>query len=96
MKINATLPGGDCPRTFALNGRLGWTVFQLAKAGNRGVTPLEVPAPRWSGYVHDLRKLGIPIETRMEPHEGMYAGHHARYTLAPDVVVTLPGQGGQE
>jgi hypothetical protein len=34
--------------------------------------------------VFDLRELGIPIETIMEPHEGNYPGLHARYVLACD------------
>ena len=26
MKIDVTLEGGDCPLTFKLSGRLGWTM----------------------------------------------------------------------
>lgn len=95
MLIHATLPGGDCPRTFELNGRLGWTMVQLAKAGQRGVTAQEVPALRWSAYVHDLRRMGVPIETEMEAHEGQYAGRHARYRLCCDVSIRVLGQEGQ-
>jgi hypothetical protein len=58
MNIHAILVGGDCFCAFELNDRLGWTMFQLAKAGPRGVSPLEPPALRWSCYVHGLRKLG--------------------------------------
>jgi hypothetical protein len=69
---------------------LGWTLFHLAKSGTTGITTIERPAPRWSAYVHELRKMGIQIETEMEPHEGAYSGHHARYRLACEVqVITL-------
>jgi len=36
----------------------------LQAAGERGCTPIDHPGPRWSGYVHDLRKLGLVIETK--------------------------------
>ncbi len=91
MRIQAQLPGGERPRTFELKGRLGWTMYQLAQAGPRGVTPLECPALRWSGYIFDLRKMGIPIETEMEEHAGAYRGRHARYRLTCDATVTLVG-----
>ena len=87
MHINVTLLGGECPRTFELNGRLGWTMTQLANAGAKGVTTIERPAPRWSGYVHDLRRRGIPIETEMVAHGGAYKGRHARYRLSCDVAL---------
>jgi hypothetical protein len=87
MHINVTLLGGECPRTFELNGRLGWTMAQLVKAGAKGVTTIERPALRWSGYVHDLRKRGVPIETEMVEHGGTYSGHHARYKLTCDATL---------
>ena len=89
MKIQVTLNLSKQIRTFELNGRLGWAMAELAKAGPGGVTPIERPAPRWSGYVHDLRGLGIPIDTEMVPHGGAYSGHHARYRLACDVSLTF-------
>ncbi|GLQ25780.1 winged helix domain-containing protein [Sulfitobacter pacificus] len=95
MKIEVTLLS-EQPRTFALKGRLGWAMTQLVDAGPKGLTPITRPAPRWSAYVFDLRELGIPIETEMEPHEGSYPGHHARYRLACDAQVTvLPGGDAQ-
>ncbi len=84
MKVRITLLS-EQSRTFEFDGRLGWTLAELAKAGPRGVATVERPAPRWSAYVHSLRKVGIPIETEMEPHEGTYSGVHARYRLACDV-----------
>lgn len=86
MKIEVTLLS-EPPCTFELRGRLGWAMMQLFEAGAIGVTTIERPAPRWSAYVHELRKLGIQIETKMEPHEGTYAGHHARYRLTREVLI---------
>jgi hypothetical protein len=91
LKIRATLILSEQSRTFDLKGRLGWAMVQLAEAGAKGVTPISRPAPRWSGYVFDLRELGIPIETIMEPHEGNYPGQHARYVLSCDAQVQLLG-----
>lgn len=88
MKIEVAL-SSEQPRTLKLNGRLGWAMAQLVDAGSKGVTPITRPAPRWSGYVFDLRELGIPIETIMEPHEGSYPGQHARYVLTCDASVQL-------
>lgn len=95
MKVNVTLGGGECPRTFILKGRLGWTMYQLAKAGQRGITPLDRPALRLASYVHQLRKKGIPIDTEMENHGGAYKGRHALYRLACEASVTvLATEGG--
>ena len=91
MKIQATLLS-EQSRTFELDGRLGWALAQLANAGARGVTPIIRPAPRWSAYVHKLRKLGFPIDTVMEDHNGPYPGQHARYRLACEVQIKAMGQ----
>lgn len=87
MKIRATLTLSEQSRTFEFKGRLGWAMTQLAEAGPRGVTAITRPAPRWSGYVFDLREIGVPIKTIMEPHEGRYPGQHARYVLTCDAKV---------
>ncbi|WP_281856849.1 winged helix domain-containing protein [Litoreibacter halocynthiae] len=94
MKIQLTLLS-EPTRTFEFQGRLGWTLVQLVEAGPLGVTTIERPAPRWSGYIHDLRKCGIPIETEMEPHKGSYPGQHARYVLTCDAEVKLLDRGEQ-
>ena len=62
-------------------GRDAWALMALKDAGERGVTSIENPAPRWSGYIHNLRRAGIPIETVHEKHGGPYPGTHARYVL---------------
>lgn len=95
MKIEVTLLS-EQPRTFELDGRLGWTLAALAKAGTKGVATVERPAPRRSAYVHDLRKLGIQIETEMEAHDGDYPGQHARYRLACAAQVTVLTDGGAQ
>lgn len=95
MKINVTLGGGECPRTFDLDGRLGWTLFQLAETGQRGITSLERPALRLASYVYQLRQKGIPIDTEMEEHGGAYRGRHALYRLACDAKVTVLASEGR-
>jgi len=91
MKITATLSGGDSPRTYNLDGRLGQTLYQLHRSGPAGVTALNAPAKRLAAYVHSLRKLGFTITTEREPHGGDYPGFHARYRLQCEVALDLQG-----
>ncbi len=78
-KIVARLVDGAID--LGLTGRTAWALLNLVEAGERGCTPIDSPAPRWSGYVHKLRRLGIEIETITEPHGGPFAGSHGRYVL---------------
>ena len=71
-------------------GRDAWALNQLLDAGERGCTPIDNPAPRWSGYVHNLRKLGVDVETIHEPHKGPFPGTHARYVLRSRVTILQP------
>lgn len=64
-----------------VSGRDRWALEALIAAGSQGCTPIDTPGPRWSGYVHNLRTLGVPIETVTEAHDGPFAGTHARYIL---------------
>lgn len=73
-----TTPEAPCQTA---TGRNAWALLALWKAGTQGVTPIDTPAPRWSGYVHNLRRAGVPIETVHEKHGGPYPGTHARYVL---------------
>ncbi|WP_297538318.1 hypothetical protein [Roseovarius sp.] len=75
-----------------VSGRERWALEQLRKAGNKGCTLIDNPAPRWAAYVHDLRAMGVEIETVTEPHEGDFPGHHARYVLRSGV--SLGWEGG--
>ncbi len=93
MKIDVTLTGGEQPRTLTLSGRIGQTIYHLWQAGPAGITAQETPALRLAAYVHSLREMGFAIETQMEPHDGRYSGHHARYILRTAIVVTH-GVGG--
>jgi hypothetical protein len=79
------LPGGD---TVTLTGRDPWAMEQLLAAGECGCTPIDNPAPRWSGYVFNLRQMGFEIETLHEPHNGQFPGTHARYVLRSEVLLT--------
>jgi hypothetical protein len=76
--LEALLPDG---RPFKAKGREAWALHELFVAGEKGVTPRERPAPRWSCYVQRLRKRGVVIETIRERHRGAFAGQHGRYVL---------------
>lgn len=82
---------GDAPYTIindndnvshiTVMGRDRWALECLLASGTKGCTPIDTPGPRWSGYVHNLRNMGVDIETIHEPHGGDFAGTHARYVL---------------
>ena len=70
-------------------GRLAQTMRLLLQCGEDGFTSGDASPLGWarrtSGYIHDLRKLGIPIETRWESlSDGVRIG---RYLLAAQVEV---------
>jgi hypothetical protein len=77
--------GDDDGPAVTVGGREAWALLALMAAGERGCTP--TPGPRWSGYVHDLRKLGVVIETIRERHGGAFPGDHARYVLRSRITV---------
>jgi hypothetical protein len=71
-----------------LRGRYAWTLYALVEAGERGVTPIDRPAPRWSHYVDILRdREGLAIETIEERHGGPFRGWHGRYVLRTPVEI---------
>jgi hypothetical protein len=78
---------GDTREFLRLRGREAWTLASLLEAGEGGLTPLERPAPRWSAYVHTLRKRGLAIDTVEEHHAGPYPGAHGRYVLRTPLTV---------
>ncbi len=82
-------------KELSVKGRDAWTLDRLIKAGKGGVTPLEYPAPRWSGYVFNLRKLGLRITTIREKHGGSFSGQHGRYVLCTPLEVLEVGRDGQ-
>jgi hypothetical protein len=77
---------GDAGLVVTARGREAWALLALMTAGERGCTPIDHPGPRWSGYIHDLRRLGFVIETVREPHSGPFPGDHARYVLKSRVI----------
>lgn len=73
---------GAAPCEIVAKGRDRWALEALMAAGPKGCTPYRNPAaPRWAAYVHNLRALGVAIDTITERHGGPFAGHHARYVL---------------
>lgn len=82
---------GDAPYTvvnsddavshIVINGRDKWALDTLLEAGATGCTPIDNPAPRWSAYVFNLRRMGVQIDTIHEPHGGDFSGLHGRYVL---------------
>lgn len=67
---------------LTLRGRNAWALLELQRAGMKGCTPIDSPGPRWSSYVHQLRRqYGLDIETVHECHSGPFPGTHARYVL---------------
>ena len=86
VKIAFRLQGDDLVRQ--VRGRYAWCLAQLVAAGEKGVTPIERPAPRWSHYVFWLRtEYGLSIETIEEPHGGPFRGWHGRYVLRSRVEI---------
>ena len=73
--------GQDAPFIIQVCGRDRWALECLIKAGAKGCSPIDTPGPRWSGYVFNLRQIGVEIETINEKHEGPFPATHARYVL---------------
>jgi hypothetical protein len=71
----------------SLIGRYARAFRQLKNDNARGCTPIDHPGPRFSSYVHKLRKAGFSIETVTEAHGGPFAGKHARYVLRSETTV---------
>lgn len=80
-KSKFTILSEPKPRALELERRTAWALDVLRKAGDRGIKPLEHPAPRWSAYVATLRAHGIEIDSVREKHAGEFPGHHGRYVL---------------
>ncbi|SEN57591.1 hypothetical protein SAMN05216227_101775 [Pseudorhodobacter antarcticus] len=87
MKIKTKIEAGDTPITLQLKGRLAWTLCELVKAGEAGITPQHNPAPRVSHYVMTLRRKGIAIDTDMQLHGGAFPGEHGVYGLKGAVTI---------
>jgi hypothetical protein len=82
LKTYDVTEGPTVRRIYVATKREAWALDCLRAAGTIGCTPISDPAPRWSGYIHKLRRNHrLNIETVTEPHHGEFAGHHARYVL---------------
>jgi hypothetical protein len=91
LKVSFRISGGP---VVTVIGRDGWALLALRAANENGCTPIDHPGPRWSSYVHKLRKAGLVIETIKEEHGGPFPGEHARYVLRSKV--TLVEEGAHE
>jgi Winged helix domain len=81
LTVKAKVGLGKNGRVVTLRGRDAWALLALQAANDSGCTSIDNPGPRWSGYVHKLRRAGITVETIREPHGGPFPGQHARYVL---------------
>ena len=82
------LPDGHA---FNATGRDAWALLELHRVGAEGCTPIYNPGPRWSAYVHNLkRKHRLDIETVHESHRGEFPGSHARYVLRSSIEIVSP------
>ena len=79
--------------TILVKGRDRWALERLMNAGLAGCTPIDQPAPRWSAYVHKLRRKGVEVETLHERHGPPFEGNHARYVLRCRVAPLADNQG---
>jgi len=66
MRVTLEILDTPEPGPVTVIGRDAWALLELHRAGDCRCTPLTHPGPRWSGYVHKLRKLGLRIETVTE------------------------------
>lgn len=70
------------------NGREAQALIALVEAGPSGITSLDMGRAGWAyrlaAYIGDLRKMGVPIVTEREAHEG---GNHGRYKLSGVVTI---------
>jgi len=87
LALTATIETSTGERTVIVSGRDAWALQKLVNAGQKGCTPIDNPGPRWSGYVFNLRQIGIDIETVHEPHKGQFPGTHARYILRSHITL---------
>ena len=90
LTIKAQINGGQ----IVTVRRDAWALLELQAANDNGCTPINHPGPRWSGYVHKLRNLGIVIETIREGHGGPFSSQHARYVLR-SLITILEKEGGK-
>jgi hypothetical protein len=75
-------------RIARLDGRAGWMLRELVRAGKLGVTTIELPPGiRISHYILLLRKAGFSISSPREAHGGPFPSSHSRYRLETEVTI---------
>ena len=84
---------GETGPVVTVRGRDAWALLKLKAANDSGCTPIDHPGPRWSSYVHKLRKAGLDIETIREAHGHPFPGEHARYVLRTPVTILENDEG---
>jgi hypothetical protein len=87
LLVRFSLSADPIGKVREATGRFAWTLLQLHRAGDAGITSLTNPAPRLSHYVHVLRREGVGISTTPEEHGGAFAGRHGRYRLTTPIEV---------
>jgi hypothetical protein len=51
VKVGLLDDADNVTSTLAFDGRAAWALDQLIRTGERGCTPIDNAAPRWSHYV---------------------------------------------
>jgi hypothetical protein len=74
-------PTDGRPFEIAVTGQVCWALVQLVASWEISCTPVLHPAPKWSGYVFDLRQLGVEIEKPTEKHGHNHPERHRRFVL---------------
>lgn len=87
FQITAIILRENSAQTKVFVGRDAWALDALVRAGKKGVTPISHPAPRWSAYIHNLRKEGLVIDTLYEKHGGRFPGIHGRYVMKSEITL---------
>jgi hypothetical protein len=93
MQIKAIIETGDKPVTLTSRGCLAWTLCELPKTGEKGITSLHNSAPRILHCVMTIRRKGLVIETIRAEHGGAFPGVHGIYKLVSRVTVQTVGGG---
>jgi hypothetical protein len=92
--MRVRLPDGSVP---TIGGREAQTLALLIRKGSRGFTSGEASVVGWarrtSAYVHNLRRLGVPIATEREKTTD--GATVARYTLAAPIAVVSDCDSGE-
>lgn len=83
---------------LTIEGRPAQTILFLNAVGKKGATRLEFTAAGWArsvpSYVYNLRRLGIGIESPLEPTQD--GAHVSRYRLIEEIEIIETNIGGKK